>query len=118
MSTFSDIQILDPQVRDHMDTFRVVFVRAAQYTILPELLEIFGQDDLLKFLDIFGGMTIRVPDRALLQQALRDTDIYHRISKRDDPSMTETLAVRYSISTDLVRDIYQRVRVLRGDMGL
>ena len=101
-----------------MDTFRVVFVRAAQYTLFPELLEVFGSESLLKFLDIFGGMTIRVPDRTLLQQALRDTDIFQKIQSQDNPGVTEALAVRYNISPDLVRDIYLRVKVLRGDMGL
>lgn len=114
----NEVRILDPQVRDHMDTFRVVFTRSAKYTIFPELMEIFGADKVVRFLEIFGGMTIRVPRREFLEQAVRDTDIYVAISRHDAPETTDRLAVRYEIPRETVRDIYLRVKALREEMGL
>lgn len=113
-----DIFILRPDVRDHVDTFRAIFVRKAQYTLLPELLEIFGQENLLKFLDVFGGMTISVPDRSILMHSVRDTHIYQSISQNDNPDVTHRLALQYDIRPELVRDIYQRVCAIRKEMGL
>jgi hypothetical protein len=102
-----------------MDVFRVVLVQSVQYTLFPELLEIFGPEKVLKFMDIFGGMTIKVPDRSILERIVRDVDIYVTIT--GSPDVTEAvdlLSVRHQLPPEYVKEVYQRVKALCSAVGL
>jgi hypothetical protein len=114
-----EIRILDPNVRNHIDTFRVVMLSTASRTIFPEILEIFGPEAAIKFLDVFGGLTIKVPERSFLEQAARDTDIYHMMSSGGNQSdIIEYLATKYDMEPDYVRTCYQRVLDIRHRYNL
>lgn len=118
-SISKEIRILDPQVREHVDTFRVVMLSAAHHTVFPELLEIFGPELVMKFLDIFGGLTIKVPDRSFLEQATRDVDIFQMMSKSpDQEAAVDYLARKYDMIPDYVRECYDRVKKIRERYGL
>lgn len=114
----NEVRILDPDVEGHFDTFQLLFMTSAQRTLLPELLEIFGEEALMKFLDIFGGVTFKVPDRSLLERAVRDTDIYETVRKSDAPEVVEHLSRKYSLPQEYVREIWRRVKDLRQKAGL
>jgi hypothetical protein len=75
-----EVRILDPQLREHVDTFRVLLLSSCSQTIFPELLEIFGPEAVVKFMDIFGGTVIRVPSRSFLEQVTRDVDIFNMVN--------------------------------------
>lgn len=115
----SELRILDPQVRGHVDTFRVILLAACSNTIFPELLEVFGLEDVTKFMDIFGGLTIRVPSRTFLKQAIRDVDIYKMMTDSFDKSAAARyLSSKYDIDEAYVRDCFERVKELRQRYGV
>ena len=114
-----EIRILDPNVRNHLDTFRVVMLSTASRTIFPELLEIFGPEAVVKFLDIFGGLTIKIPERSFLEQAARDTDIYQMMSNGGNQGeIVKYLANKYDMTVEHVRLCYQRVIDIRQRYNL
>lgn len=115
----SEIRILDPQIRSHVDTLRVILLNACARTVFPELLDIFGPDAVIKFMDIFGGLTIKVPDRSFLIQAIRDVDVYTMMSKAlDDSATIAYLSKKYDIPGEYVREIHNRVKLVREKYGL
>jgi hypothetical protein len=114
-----EIRILDPKVREHVDTFRVLLLSQCAKTVFPELLEIFGIEAVLKFLDIFGGLVVKVPDRSFLEDAVRDVDVYHTLSKTTDPEASEDfLAIKYDTDPGFIRDCFRRVQETRQKYGL
>lgn len=109
------ITILDKNAAKYLDVLQVALLRIGKCTILPELYEIFGQDNLLKFLDIFSGVNVQIPSRSALEHAVRDTYIFMSIKRLENCSasraeMIKTLARRYSISDDRVRSIFLEMR--------
>lgn len=119
MQLSKEVRILDPQVRECVDTLRVILLSACSRTIFPELLEIFGPEAVVKFMDIFGGLTVKIPDRSFLIQATRDVDIYKMMSESpDDEAAADYLARKYDMSSDYVRECYDRVKKIRGRYGL
>jgi len=113
----SQFNIFDPGAVNHIDALQVALLRSSKDTLLPELYEIFGKSKLLKFLDIFSGTTIVVPDRDLVENSIRDTFIYISVSKAVTyrkkervMGIVKDLADRYSISKDDVWNIYQSMK--------
>jgi len=114
-----EVRILDPKVRQHVDTFRCVMLSACRQTIFPELLEIFGPEIVVKFMDIFGGLTIKVPDRSFLIQAARDVDIYYMMTTCQEQDLAvDFLARKHDMLPEYVRECYHRVREIRERYGL
>lgn len=114
-----EVRILDPQVRDHVDTLRVILLSACSQTIFPELLEIFGPEQVVRFMDIFGGLTIKVPSRTFLQQATRDVDIYTMMTNSPEPeAAVDYLAIKYDMDPVYVRDCFSRVKEIRRRYGV
>lgn len=102
-----------------MDVFRLVFIHCAQYTVLPELMDIFGSDAVTKFMDIFGGMTIKVPDRSVLERVSRDVDIYVTLSTAEDDALAASvLSTKYELPEEYVRDVFSRIKKLCDGAGL
>ena len=110
----SQLAIFDNSSTGHIDVLQVALTRASRDSILPELYDIFGKDNLLKFLDIFAGTTVKVPPSKVLEDAIRDTFIYLTIGKAKKArkiksviaDVVRDLAVRYSISNIEVWSIY------------
>lgn len=118
-SVNKEIRILDPNVRKNLDTFRAVMLSTASRTTFPEILDIFGPEAAIKFLDIFGGLTIKVPDRSFLEQAARDTDIYHMMtSGGNQEDIVKHLADKYEMEPEYVRACYHRVVDIRHRYGV
>jgi hypothetical protein len=103
-NTPENIGLLDKRIGKHMDVFRIVLTLAAEKTPLPEILEIFGDDVTVKFLDIFAGVTFKVPPRDIITNASRDTDIYLSLKGLDQPKeMYERLAERYEVESWFIK---------------
>lgn len=100
-----------------MDLFRLVLLQTGQYTLFPEMLEIFGEEAVIKFLDIFGGITVRVPDRGVLERAVRDVDIYVTLARCDTPNVVGDLARKYDIDEGYVRELHTKVKGLQEAIG-
>lgn len=111
--TPSEFGVFDNRVMEHIDVLQVALVRAGRNTLIPELYEVFGKDNLLKFLDLFSGTTIEVPSKLVLENAIRDTFIYLAINRaKKNPRVNvndvkKDLMDRYHITRDQVEDIYK-----------
>jgi|WetSurSiteA1Bulk_404760.scaffolds.fasta_scaffold00320_20 Mor family transcriptional regulator len=110
-----ELNIVGPETKDYLEVFQVLFVDKVSDTVLPELLDIFGHDALLKFLDIFCGTTIKIPDRDVLKTVLRNTEIYTSM-KRGNTDI-KYLARKHNINEHTIREIYSQVKETLSKYG-
>jgi len=114
----TSVYILDKLTKKRLDILAVVLLVRSRENLLPELLEIFGREAALKFLDIFGGCSFKVPAREELERAVRDTEIYLRLtqSKRPgdswDEAVVKELMDRYDLTREHLFDTFQSVRAM------
>lgn len=108
------LRIIDQDAIKHVDVFQVVLLNAAEHTPLPELLDIFGKESVVKFLDIFSGVTFQVPSKEVLTTSARDVDIYVTLARTgtDSEQTVSDLSTKYDVSAQQVRDCYDRVDIL------
>jgi len=113
-----EVRILGPHDRDCVDTLRVILLYSCSRTVFPELVEVFGPDLVYKFIDLFGGVTIKVPDRHFLEQAVRDIDIYRTMSNGVRAEALKYLAIKHDTTEEYVRERYVHVKRLREKYGI
>jgi hypothetical protein len=92
----------------HLKALKVILLVCQELSVLPELLEIFGQDKLIKFLDIFCGQTVRVPSKHEIKMAIRDVDIWVTLTGKNDLAHMELLAERHTLTRQKVVEIFRR----------
>ena len=78
------VRMLDRDASRLIDVFMPVMVAWTRKTLIPELYEVFGNQHLMLFLDLFAGTRFDVPSRDLILTALRDADIYARLAAHKD----------------------------------
>jgi hypothetical protein len=101
-----ELKIFDQLTGRSLEILELVLVDVASKTHLPEIFSIFGKESFLKFLDVFAGATIHVPQRSVIENAIRDVQIYlilKKASEDSQASLVREMAERYSISTGTVR---------------
>lgn len=103
------LKLLDGRAAAAVAPLAVALMYEDKFGVLPELYEIFGQDALIKFLDVFAGRHIEVPPRDILERRIRDVRIWLELGRRDEPDVTHALANEYGISTQAVREVYRTV---------
>jgi hypothetical protein len=106
------VRLFDKDVNTLIDVFIPVMLRWTRNTLIPELYEVFGNQHLLQFLDLFAGTRVEVPSRDLILTALRDADIYARLAARKDT--VGSLATKYGLEEHRVADAYARVATIVG----
>ncbi len=105
-----------------MEAFYVLLVSSGSYTFLPELYDIFGRDETIKFLEIFQGCSLSVPKAEKLEKLARDVSIYTRV-ERAPTSASRTVIIRrlaeeYELLEDRIRTIYAKTKVkLEDELG-
>jgi len=109
-----EIRILGKDVEKHLPAFFSLLLGSARETLLPDILEVVGHERLLKFLDIFAGMSITVPSRDVLIQFVRDADIYVRFR----PDTAPALAKEHGLEVEQVREIYRRSKAVIDAVGI
>lgn len=93
--------------------FRTLLYEAAGLSHLRQLYEVFGPESLLKFFDLFAGVTIEVPSREKIEKALRDTRIFflmNRAAVGHRAQQARELAGEFGLSTGQVSAIYLHLR--------
>jgi len=100
------MMILDRNLDKYVDLLVLLLIKTDKYSMLPELLEVFGGDKLGQFLSIFEGCTIRVPSIQELKGSLRDIDIYVSLNKSILPEEKSRLASKYDVSVDMIEKIF------------
>lgn len=93
-----------------IDPLEAVLYLNAKYTLLPELFEVFGHDNTMKFLELFGGKTLKVPPVLEMQKAFDYLGIWSSLRKSNNPTTVKRLCKRYEMSYAEVREAYRRVQ--------
>jgi Mor family transcriptional regulator len=96
------------------DRLLMALIASDSLSALPELFGILGREKFLEFVDIFGGMVLKIPSRGALQAALRDTTIHQRHSQG---VTAEVLSNEYGISVRQVYRIVARVEKALAEGG-
>ncbi len=104
-----EINIVNPKDEKRVNALRIILLYRSEGTLIPELFEIFGREKLFKFLDIFAGTTIKVPDKGLLKRIIRDTAIYLALVNNYTDLQVDYLARRYDISQTEVVNIFKEL---------
>jgi hypothetical protein len=104
------IRILDGDVGELVEVFISVLLARTRRTVIPELYEVFGPEQVMRFLDLFAGTRVDVPSRDVISQALRDADIYARLTAHEDT--VRGLAAKFGLEEHRVADAYARVAAL------
>lgn len=114
-----ELRFIDKNLKKRVDALEMLLLYCAKHTLLPELYSVFGSDSLLRFLDLFAGTTIKVPDRDVMERAVRDIDIYIQVKELSDKGAAKkALAKKYSIGGDRVESIYNFVRSVMMASGV
>ena len=106
------VRLLDKDASCLIDVFIPVMVAWTRKTLIPELYEVFGNQHLMLFLDLFAGTRFDVPSRDLILTALRDADIYAALTTHKDS--VRGLATKHGVAEHQVADAYARVASIVG----
>ena len=104
------VRLFDKDVSSLIDVFIPVMLAWTRKTLISELYEVFGTEQLMLFLDLFADTRFEVPSRDLILTALRDADIYARLAAHKDT--VRGLATKYGVEEHRVADAYARVAAL------
>jgi hypothetical protein len=106
------VRLFDKDVSSLIDVFIPVMLCWTRNTLIPELYEVFGDQHLMRFLDLFAGVRFEVPSRDLILTALRDADIYATLAAHKNT--VRDLATKYGVEEHRVADSYARVAAIVG----
>ena len=112
---------LETNSRRYVDVLHVLLIHSGRYELLPELYEIFGRETLFRFLELFGGTTIKVPSETEIKKAARDVDIYCRITDAAADHRDEVITVlarEHDLTETWVRAIHDEMRKLMDSYDL
>lgn len=100
-------QFQEFQEKEFLEMFLVYM--SGKYTMLPELAQVFGVKEVLKFLYVFSGQHVKVPDSKNILTAFRDIDIYCSLKNNSSSSELERLANKYSTTLNTIKLINEKV---------
>lgn len=104
------LDILNSADRKVLDTLYLVLLDLGQQSLLPELLEVFGKETLIKFLDVFAGVTVQVPPAEEIKRAVRDTNIYVTLSQAQNRAEAlKSLELEHSLDERSIRRIEAKI---------
>jgi len=89
----------------------------SEYSLLPELYDIFGKEKLVEFLDVFGGTTISVPSRDKLIKYIDMIEVYSMIEKNPNIDRYE-LGREFDVSVDTIVRWNEKVKSLLSKTSL
>ncbi|MGA0383386.1 MAG: hypothetical protein ACO3L1_00120 [Flavobacteriaceae bacterium] len=112
----NNFHLMDKDVAPYLDIFVPLLLKECEETLLPELVSVFGEDGLLKFLNIFSGTTFRVPDRSLIFKLVRDAKIFVALNKKNS-SLSE-LSVEFGLTETGLSKCYDRVESTLKAVGV
>lgn len=91
------------------DEYKQLFFKymEKEYDLIHEMGQLINFKELIDFLYVFAGRTIKVPEPKVVLSCLRNLDIYFALKDKEQPSADITrLSQKYSISTDKVKNIF------------
>ena len=116
------LRYISKDLLEQAEVMKIILYEIGTDTILPEIYEIFGKEKFLDFLSIFGGMNIQIPDIDIIETAVRDAIIFHRLISLKSPVEREkekrVICKDYDLSIDEVVTIYNHIYDNAKEMGL
>lgn len=110
------VQLLDDRVQQHLHPLSLVLMHEDEFGLLPEVFQAFGEEHLIRFLDIFAGRTLTIPDRDVLHRRIRDVRIW--VTMNQDSGAAPELAKEYGLSEPRIHDINQQIARLASRFGI
>jgi hypothetical protein len=111
------VGIYDDMSQQFIDLLKVSLMERFSETHLPEIFDAFGREGFLKFLSIFSGVTIKVPESTVLEEAIRDVNIFFTLKKARRGTRSkifQELSRRHHLGLGALRRIYHE---MSGRMG-
>lgn len=79
-------------------------------SIIPELSEILNLSQIIKLLYVFAGQTLEIPKQSILNNALRDLDVYYTVKYSTNLEQDSLrLSTNYSLTEQAMTAIYNKV---------
>jgi len=104
--------IYEEYTHRYIDAVKAVLILQSNFDLLPEIYDIFGNDETIKFLHIFAGRVIRVPTKIELDTAIRDVMIWVAVGKNSTPDSIRALSAKYGVTKNEIIRIHNRVKDL------
>lgn len=98
---------------EHGKFLTQLLLECAEATHIPEVCAVLGPKAALEFIDHFSGMTIKVPKRSQIENAVRNTTIFYRLYRAKTGHRAETareLAAEYGMKYRSILDVYLRMK--------
>jgi len=99
------------------DLFSMAILEVDPNGVLPELVSMVGQENAMRLIDIFGGMTIKIPTKKQVAASVRNACIWVDYEHNKVP--LDELCVKYSVTMSALTkciqtwtDIKEAVKVL------
>jgi len=113
----ADLRLFDERTGRYVDALYAVLVASDEMQFFPEMVDIFGDKEVVKFLDIFAGQTITIPPRDVLELKLRDVSMWLEFSSGGE-SVIPTLAKEHSLAEDTVRERIKGIEDCMNQVGV
>lgn len=113
----TNIWKFDEDLFRSMEVFEALLFRLGMTSYAPELVDLFGKDGFIRFMDVFSGTTFKVPPRQILLDCVRDTVIYHTI-ENDGENKAQDLSIRFQKTVQWILKRHQQVRRFLEDGGV
>lgn len=100
------VSVFDAVSGKFVDVLLSVLYRTCPSSHIIEVYDIFGKESFLKFLDLFSGTSVEVPEREKIEEGLRDVLLYMSLSrtpKAQRPKMVRKLAQETGLTAGEVR---------------
>lgn len=117
----SELGIFEDHGKRFISALRAATLFTSKYEVLPEVLEIFGEDDFIRFLEIFGGRVVTVPRVEEVNRVLRDIAVWVSLSHPDEAERKRRelwLVQEFGLTRTRLRKIYAAVSDSMVNVGL
>jgi hypothetical protein len=101
-----------------LDLLWLVLVRGKKFSLVPELLEIFGKKATYDFLRVFSGKTVEVPSAKELEASIRDVKVYMTLRRGVTDGLLQSLAKEYDLTSQEVRQLNSSMEKLVEESGV
>lgn len=101
----------------YVDALYAVLVASDEMQFFPEMVDIFGEQAVVTFLDIFAGQTLTVPPKDVLETKIRDVSMWLSFSEDGDGAIP-VLAKDHGLSEDVVREKIETITECMARVGV
>jgi hypothetical protein len=90
----------------------VLVYTTKKFSLIPDLLTIFNLKDVIKFLTVFSGQTLVVPEHGTISDNFRDIHIYFSIELLPTTDEIKRLAQLFNLAPQTIRLIVEKVATM------